>query len=129
MGNDQTVALAAEAGQLELNVMMPVIAHNLLFSLGILTSASRVLTERCVSGIQADPAMCRYWLERSPALVTAVAPAIGYAAAAQLAKESLAKGVSVRKFIEDQGVLRGKELEEVLNYRAMTEIGVPGRRK
>jgi len=129
MGNDQTVALAAEAGQLELNVMMPVIAHNLFFAMGILTSASRVFAERCVSGIRADEAMCRLWLEQSPALVTALAPAIGYAEAAQLAKESLAKGVTVRQLLEDKGVLRGKELEEVLNYRAMTEIGVPGRKK
>lgn len=129
MGNDQTVALAAEAGQLELNVMMPVIAHNLFFALGILTSAARVFAERCVAGIQADAAMCRHWLEQSPALVTALAPTIGYAEAARLAKESLAEGVTVRKLIEDKGVLRGKELDEVLNYRAMTEIGVPGRRK
>jgi len=125
MGNDQTVALAAEAGQLELNVMMPVIAHNVFFALGILTSATRVFAERCVSGIQADETMCLHWLEQSPALVTALAPTIGYAEAAKLAKESLAKGVTVRKLIEDKGVLPGKELNDVLNYRAMTEIGVP----
>ncbi|MEK7668697.1 MAG: aspartate ammonia-lyase [Gemmatimonadota bacterium] len=129
MGNDQTVALAAEAGQLELNVMTPVIAHNLCFALGILTTATRVLNERCVAGIQADETMCLHWLEQSPALVTAVAPTIGYAEAAKLAKESLAKGVTVRKLIEDKGVLKGKELEEVLDYRAMTEIGVPGKKK
>ena len=129
MGNDQTVALAAEAGQLELNVMMPVIAHNVFFALSILTTATRVLAERCVSGIQADEAMCRYWLERSPALVTAVAPAIGYAAAATLAKEALARGVSVRDLVAEKGVLEGKELEDVLDYRAMTEIGVPASRR
>lgn len=129
MGNDHTVALASEAGQLELNVMMPVIAHNLFFALGILTTATRVLDERCVAGIQADEKMCLHWLERSPALVTAVAPKVGYAEAAKLAKESLVKGVTVRKLIEDKGVLKGKELEDVLNYRDMTEIGVPGRKK
>jgi len=129
MGNDHTVALASEAGQLELNVMMPVIAHNVFFALGILTTATRVLDERCVAGIQADEKMCLHWLERSPALVTAVAPKVGYAEAAKLAKESLVKGVTVRKLIEDKGVLKGKELEDVLNYRAMTEIGVPGRKK
>jgi len=129
IGNDQTVALASEAGQLELNVMMPVIAHNLFFALGILANASRVLNERCVAGIQADEKMCRHWLELSPALVTAVAPKIGYAEAAKLAKESLAEGVSVRQLIEDKGVLKGKELEDVLNYRDMTEIGVPGRKE
>ncbi len=126
MGNDQTVALAAEAGQLELNVMMPVIAHNLVFAVEILASAVRVLAERCVAGITADAAACAHWLERSPALVTALAPKIGYAEAAKLAKESLAKGVTVRQLVEQKGLLKGKELEDVLDYRKMTEIGVPG---
>jgi aspartate ammonia-lyase len=126
MGNDQTVALAAEAGQLELNVMMPVIAHNVVFAVEILTSATRVLAERCVAGITADAAACAHWLERSPALVTALAPKIGYAEAAKLAKESLAQGVSVRQLVEQKGLLKGKELDEVLDYRKMTEIGVPG---
>jgi aspartate ammonia-lyase len=126
MGNDQTVALACEAGQLELNVMMPVIAHNLVFALEILARCIEVLTSRCVAGIAADAAACAHWLERSPALVTALAPKIGYAEAAKLAKESLAKGVTVRRLVEEKGVLKGKELDQVLDYRAMTEIGVPG---
>ena len=126
MGNDQTVALAAEAGQLELNVMMPVIAHNLVFAMEILTSATGVLAERCVAGIKADATMCAHWLEQSPALVTALAPKIGYAEAAKLAKESLANGVTVRQLVEQKGLLKGKELDEVLDYRKMTEIGVPG---
>ena len=126
LGNDQTVVLAAEAGQLELNVMMPVVAHNVVFSLEILAAAVRVLTERCVAGITADGAMCAHWLERSPALVTALAPKIGYAEAAKLAKESLAKGVTVRQLVAQKGLLKGKELDEVLDYRKMTDIGVPG---
>jgi len=126
MGNDVTVALAAEAGQLELNVMMPVIAHNLIFALEILAGAVRVLTVRCVAGITADEGMCAHWLERSPALVTALAPKIGYAEAAKLAKESLARNLTVRALVEQKGVLEGKELETVLDYRKMTEIGVPG---
>jgi fumarate hydratase class II len=126
MGNDQTVALASEAGQLELNVMMPVIAHNLVFAIEILAAAVRVLTERCVRGATADADACAHWLERSPALVTALAPKIGYAEAARLAKESLAANVTVRQLVERKGILKGKELEEVLDYRAMTEIGVPG---
>jgi aspartate ammonia-lyase len=129
LGNDHTIALASEAGQLELNVMMPVIAHNLFFALGILANAIRVLDERCVAGIQADEKMCLHWLELSPALVTAVAPKVGYAEAAKLAKESLAEGVTVRELMEAKGVLKGKELEDVLDYRGMTEIGVPGRKK
>jgi aspartate ammonia-lyase len=128
MGNDQTVALASEAGQLELNVMMPVIAHNVVFALEILTSALRVLTARCVAGITADEAMCAHWLERSPALVTALAPKVGYAEAAKLAKESLARNLTVRQLVEEKGILKGKELEDVLDYRAMTDIGVPGKK-
>src|SRR5213593_5221118 len=95
VGNDVTVATAAEAGQLELNVMMPLIAHDVLFSMMILANASRVLAERCVDGIEADAAQCAHWLERSPALVTALAPKIGYAEAAKLAKEAVAKNVTV----------------------------------
>jgi aspartate ammonia-lyase len=129
IGNDITVATAAEAGQLELNVMMPVIAHNLLFSMMILANATQVLAERCVEGIEADAEQCAYWLERSPALVTALAPKIGYAEAAKLAKEAVAKNVTVRQLVMEKGLLKGKELDEVLDLRAMTELGVPGERR
>jgi aspartate ammonia-lyase len=129
LGNDLTVTTAAEAGQLELNVMMPVIAHNVLFSMMILTSATRVLAERCVAGIEADAEQCAHWLERSPALVTALAPRIGYAEAAKLAKEAIAKNITVRQLVIEKGLLKGKELDEVLDVRAMTELGVPGERK
>jgi aspartate ammonia-lyase len=108
--------------------MMPVIAHNLLFAMGILTTATRVLAERCVAGIEADVAMCRHWLERSPALVTALAPKIGYAEAARLAKEALARGITVRELVEERGLLEGGDLDDVLDYRKMTEPGVPGER-
>jgi fumarate hydratase class II len=126
LGNDVTIAAAAEAGQLELNVMMPLIAHNLLLTLGILTSASRVLAERCVEGIEADQAMAAHWLDRSPALVTVLAPKIGYAEAAKLAKEAVERNLSVRELLLQKGILKGKELDEVLDLRAMTEIGVRG---
>jgi aspartate ammonia-lyase len=129
LGLDTTVALAVEAGQLELNVMMPVMAHNIIFMLIIVGNASAVLAERCVDGIEADEAQCAYWLERSPALVTALAPKIGYAEAAKLAKEAVASGLSVRELVMKKGLLKGKELEEVLNLRAMTEPGVPGEKK
>ena len=128
-GNDVTVTTAAEAGQLELNVMMPVIAHNILMSMMILSNATRVLAERCVEGIEADAAQSAHWLERSPALVTALAPKIGYAEAAKLAKEAVAKNVTVRQLVIEKGLLKGKELDEVLDLRAMTELGVPGERK
>jgi len=126
IGNDVTIAAAAEAGQLELNVMMPLIAQNLFLTLAILSSASRVLAERCVDGITADKAMCAYWLDRSPALVTALAPKIGYAEAAKLAKEAVERNLSVHALLLEKGVLKGQELDEVLDLRAMTDIGVRG---
>ncbi|HEV2085765.1 MAG TPA: aspartate ammonia-lyase [Gemmatimonadales bacterium] len=126
LGLDTTVALAAEAGQLELNVMMPVMAHNIVFALTIVGNATRVLAERCVDGIEADEAQCAYWLERSPALVTALAPKIGYAEAAKLAKEAIATGLTVKELVMKKRILDAKELEEVLDLRAMTEPGVPG---
>jgi fumarate hydratase, class II len=129
LGLDTTIALAAEAGQLELNVMMPVMAHNLVFALTIVGNASAVLAERCVEGIEADQAQCAYWLERSPALVTALAPKIGYAEAAKLAKEALATGLTVKDLVMKKRILEGRELEEVLDLRAMTEPGVPGESK
>jgi aspartate ammonia-lyase len=118
--------MGAEAGQLQLNVMMPVMAHNIVFSLMIVGNATHVLAERCVEGITADAEQCAYWLERSPALVTALAPRIGYAEAAKLAKEAIATGLTVKQLVTERGLLKGKELEEVLDLRAMTELGVPG---
>jgi aspartate ammonia-lyase len=129
LGLDTTVALAAEAGQLELNVMMPVMAHNMVFALIIVGNASKALAERCVDGIQADEAQCAYWLERSPALVTALAPKIGYAEAAKLAKEAVASGLTVKELVMKKRILEGAELEEVLDLRAMTEPGVPGEKE
>ena len=126
LGLDTTVALAAEAGQLELNVMMPVMAHNMVFALIIVGNASALLAERCIDGIVADEVQCAYWLERSPALVTALAPKIGYAEAAKLAKEAVAQGLTVRELVAKKGILTGRDLEEVLDLRAMTELGVPG---
>jgi aspartate ammonia-lyase len=126
VGNDAAVAAAAAAGQLELNVMMPVIAHNLLFSIGILENAVRALADRCVGGIEADAEQCAHWLERSPAIVTALAPRLGYAAAARLAKEALRRRVTVRELVETEGLLTPTEIDAILDLRAMTEPGVPG---
>jgi fumarate hydratase class II len=126
LGCDTTVALAAEAGQLELNVMMPVITHNMVFGMIIVGNASRVFAERSVVGIEADEAQCAHWLERSPALVTALAPKLGYAESAKLAKEAIASGLTVKELVTKKGLLKGKELEDVLDLRAMTELGIPG---
>ncbi len=126
LGLDTTVAMASEAGQLQLNVMMPVITHNIVFAVQILANATRVFDERCIAGLRADATQCAHWLERSPALVTALAPKIGYAAAAALAKEALATGLTVKELVTKKGILDAKELAEVLDLRAMTELGVPG---
>ncbi len=125
-GNDTTVSMAAEQGQLELNVMMPVIAHNLFLSLQLLTNAIRALDERCVRGIEANREMCRYWLERSAALATALAPRLGYARAAALSKQSVEEGVLIRELATREQLLPPAELDRVLDLRRMTEIGVPG---
>ncbi len=126
LGNDATVAIAAEHGQLELNVNMPVIAHNVLFSMQIMASAARILADRCVRGIEANAAQCAYWLERSAALATALAPRIGYAKAAELAKESVKTGELIRDLAASRHVLPAEELSKVLDLRRMTDIGIPG---
>jgi aspartate ammonia-lyase len=125
-GNDACVSAAAEHGQLELNVMMPVIAHNVLFSMMILTNTARVLNEKTVMGIEANAAQCEYWLERSAALATALAPQIGYARAAELSKQSVKENVLIRDLVKREKVLPAKEIDDVLDMRKMTEIGVPG---
>ncbi|HZF69095.1 MAG TPA: aspartate ammonia-lyase [Gemmatirosa sp.] len=126
MGCDTTVAIASEHGQLELNVMMPVIAHNVLLSMQILTSTATVLTEKCVVGIEANEAMCAYWVERSAALATALMPHIGYAKAAELSKQSVKEGVLIRDMVRRDELLPADQVDEVLDLRKMTEIGVPG---
>jgi aspartate ammonia-lyase len=127
IGNDTAVAFAAEQGQLELNVMMPVIAHNILFSMQILTNAARVMAVRCVDGIVAVESQAAYWVERSAALATALAPKIGYAKAAELAKESVKTGESIRELAKRLNLLPPAELERALDLRRMTDIGVPGK--
>ena len=126
VGNDMAVALACEHGQLELNVMMPLVAHNVLFSMMILGNAAATLDERCVRGIEANEAQCAYWVERSAALATALAPAIGYARAAELAKQSVQSGELIRDLAHRQQVLPDAELDRALDLRRLTEPGVPG---
>jgi aspartate ammonia-lyase len=126
VGNDACVSAAAEHGQLELNVMMPVIAYNVLLSMMILRNSAQVLTEKTIKGIEANKAQCEYWLERSAALATALAPQIGYARAAELSKQSVKENVLIRDLVKREKVLPAKEIDEVLDLRKMTEIGVPG---
>ncbi|MES2522353.1 MAG: aspartate ammonia-lyase [Gemmatimonadota bacterium] len=125
IGCDTTVAISAEHGQLELNVMMPVIAHNILLSMGILTNAMDTLTTRCIEGIQANAGMCEYWVERSAALATALMPQIGYARAAEISKRSVKENVLIRALVKRDEVIPAEEIDAVLDLRKMTEIGVP----
>jgi len=126
IGCDTTVAIAAEHGQLELNVMMPVIGHNILLSMTILTNAARVLAERTVKGITANEEMCSYWVERSAALATALMPHIGYARAAEISKQSVKEGILIRDLVKRDKILPDEQIDDVLDLRKMTEIGVPG---
>ena len=126
MGCDTTVSIAAEHGQLELNVMMPVIAFNVLLSMRILTNAANALADRCVKGIEANREMCEFWVERSAALATALAPQIGYARAAEISKKSVKEHVLIRDLVRQEKILPEDQIDEVLDLRKMTEIGVPG---
>ncbi|HUQ45458.1 MAG TPA: aspartate ammonia-lyase [Gemmatimonadaceae bacterium] len=126
MGLDTTVGIAAEHGQLELNVMMPVIAFNVLLAMQILTNATNVLTDRCVCGIEANREMSEYWVERSAALATALAPQIGYARAADISKRSVKEGVLIRELVKREQTIPADQIDDVLDLRKMTEIGVPG---
>lgn len=124
MGNDLTIMLAAQAGQLELNVMMPLIGHNLLQSILILANGVRLFTERCVKGIEADEEHCRAWLEGSMGIATALNPYIGYQAAAKVVHEAMVTGKSIRQIVRSWGLLSEEELEAILSPQAMTEPGV-----
>src|SRR5215470_2808924 len=123
IGYDAAIAAAAANGNLELNVMMPMIAYDLLASLEILGNACDVLAESCVHGITANRDRCRAYAEQSGAVVTALAPAIGYDAAARIFKDSLARGIPIRQAILDAGVLPPDQLDAVLDLLKLTRGG------
>ena len=129
IGCDTTVAVAAGAGQLELNVMMPVIAWNALHAAGILRQALIVLRTRTVDGIEADEGRCRELLDRSTAVATALSPYIGYAATAEIAKAAVAAGRSIREIVLERGLMDEHRLDEILSPAAMTEPGIAGERR
>jgi aspartate ammonia-lyase len=121
VGADATVALAGQAGQFEINVMTPLVAFELLFSLQVLAAAVRVFTERCVRGIVADEENCRRWGERSLGLATALNPFIGYEAAAEVAKDAYLTGETVAEVVLEKGILSEKELAERLDPASLTQ--------
>jgi aspartate ammonia-lyase len=120
IGNDITVTMAAEAGQLQLNAFEPVIAHSLFKSLAHLASACRTLADRCVSGITANEAHARRMLDDSTALVTALNPYIGYARASEIAKEALASGRRVYDLVLEKKLMTREDLDAVLRPEVLT---------
>jgi fumarate hydratase, class II len=127
VGNDATIALSGLSGNFELNVMMPVIAYNLLQSIELLARGSSEFTERCVRGIEADRERCEGLIEESLAMVTALVPAIGYDRAAQIAKKAYETGRTVRQVALEEKTLPAEELDRLLDPRPMTEPGLPGK--
>src|SRR3989441_1836728 len=128
MGCDTTIAMAAEAGQLELNVMMPVIAWNALHASTILREALKVFRLRSVDGIVANEARARELLDRSTAAATALSPYLGYATTAHIAKESVKTGKSIRDLVLERGLLDAARLDEILSVEAMTKGGIVGKK-
>jgi fumarate hydratase class II len=126
VGNDTSITWAGANGNFELNVMMPVMAHNLLESIRLLASASDMFGEKCVRGIEANEERCRELVELSMAMVTSLAPKIGYDRAAEIAKESAQTGRTVREICREKNVLPPAELDAALDPVAMTEPGGEG---
>lgn len=120
LGHDATVTLAAQAGQLELNVMMPVMIHNLLSAIEILKNALNTFTERCVKGIQANQEFCREFMEKSLGMATVLNPFIGYAKAAEVSKEAFRTGKTIREVILEKKILSAEELDKILTPKYLT---------
>jgi aspartate ammonia-lyase len=119
VGNDLTVSFAVQAGQLDLNVMMPVIVHNVLFSIQILTNYLPVFRRKCVEGITVNEKRCTQYLEKNPALATFLSPHIGYLEAAKIAKQALEEGRSVKEIALEKGLLKPEELERILDPKRL----------
>ncbi len=124
LGCDATIVFAAQAGQLELNVMMPVVAFNLLHEIEILRHALEVFRTKCVTGIIADKERCRWYAENSASIATALNPYIGYLTVAEIVKEARATGKSLRQLVLERGLMTQEQLDTVLDARAMTEPGI-----
>ena len=122
MGYDAAIAIAASAGQLELNVMMPLIAYNLIHSIEILGNTINVLASRCLEGIVANSDRTRAYAEGSLALVTALNTHIGYLNAAAVAKESLETGKSLREIVLERGLMSPEDLAKVLDLEKMSAM-------
>jgi aspartate ammonia-lyase len=126
MGNDHTICMACEAGQFELNVMGPVIAFNLLQSLKILRNAVDVFQRFAVEGMEANRERCQVYVDQSFGVVTALNPHLGYEVAAQLVKEAMKTGMSIKDIILERHLLTKEEIEEILDPIQMTTPGISG---
>ncbi len=126
IGNDTAVAWAASRGQLELNVMMPLIAHEVLEAAEVLTTGCANFARECVAGIEADVARCLELLEASSAMATPLAPYIGYRLAADIAKEAVASGKTIRRLVLEKGIFSEQDLDAILDPHELTEPGVAG---
>ena len=127
-GCDTTICAASDAGQLELNVMMPVIAWNALHSSTILRNAMIALRIRTIDGIEADVERARELLERSTAAATSLSPYIGYAKTADIAKAAVASGKSIRDLVLERGLMDAQQLDRILSVEAMTQPGIAGKK-
>lgn len=127
VGNDMTIAMAVEAGQMELNAFEPVVFHSLFESISMLSNAVRTFVFNCIIGITANEDRCRELLDSSVGMITALCPHIGYARAASLAKEALKRQVSVRSLVLEQKILTEQELDKILNAYEMTRPGISGK--
>ncbi len=126
IGNDTAITIGCQSGNFELNVMLPVIAHNLLGSISLLAATADNFRLQCIDGLKANREGCEGVVERGLAICTALAPSIGYDKAASLSKEAYKTGRTIRELAREQRVLPEAELEIVLDARAMTHPGVPG---
>ena len=124
VGNDAALAFGGAAGNLELNVMLPVIARNLLESIRLLARVSRIFADKCVAGVEADVERCRRYAESSPAIGASLNPHIGYERAAEAVKESIRTGRSVREVVVDHGWMTPEELDDALDVMALTRGGI-----
>ncbi|MGN4769770.1 aspartate ammonia-lyase [Bacillus cereus group sp. MYBK216-2] len=126
IGNDHTICLASEAGQLELNVMEPVLVFNLIQSISIMNNGFRVFREYCIEGITANEELLKRYVEKSVGIITAVNPHIGYEAASRIAREAIETGKSVRELCLEHGVLTEEELDIILDPFEMTHPEIAG---
>ncbi|QIE35387.1 aspartate ammonia-lyase [Bacillus tropicus] len=126
IGNDHTICLASEAGQLELNVMEPVLVFNLIQSISIMNNGFRVFREYCIKGITANEELLKQYVEKSVGIITAVNPHIGYEVASRIAREAIETGKSVRELCLEHGVLTEEELDIILDPFEMTHPEIAG---